>query len=212
MQTTVPDQAPQAATQIVIFINDERFRAPVRVMTGAEIKRLGDVPPGNRLYREEPGAHPDTAIPDDMPVQLKSGEKFYDLPPGTVGGSLLPSVEVQIHRLREDYAEVEVRPQPDGSTQVVVGPVRLGDAWSRTRICVLFFLPLGYPQARPGGFFAEADVRLAAGGEPAGSGQQQVAGEQWRAFCWQPTQWDHDRETLWRYVKFCERRFAEEHR
>lgn len=212
MQTTTPDQPQQAATHIVIFINDQRFQAPARVMTGAEIKRLGGVPAGNRLYREEPGAHPDTPIPDDTTVELKSGQKFYDLPPGTVGAQLLPSVEAQIARLREDYAQVEVCPQPDGTTHMVVGPVRLDGAWSTATSRVLVVLPLGYPQARPSGFFADPDVRLAVGGEPAGSGQQPIAGEQWRAFCWQPTNWDQDRETLWRYVKFCERRFAEEHR
>jgi hypothetical protein len=212
MQAAIKEQSHHAAKHIVIFINDLRFDAPARVMTGAEIKSLGGVPAGNRLYREEPGSHPDTPIPDDMSVELKSGEKFYDLPPGTVGAGLLPTVEAQIARLREDYSEVDVRPQPDGTTHLVVGPVRLDEAWSKPTSRVLIVLPLGYPQARPSGFFADPEVRPAPGGDPAGSGHQQVAGEQWRAFCWQPANWDQDRETLWRYVKFCERRFAEEHR
>ncbi len=212
MQTILPHQPPRTATHIVIFINDVRFEAPAPVMTGAEIKRLGGIPAGNRLYREEPGAHPDTPVPDDTTVELRSGQRFYDLPPGTVGTGLLPSVEAQIARLREDYTNVDVRPQPDGTTHLVVSPLRLDQGWSRMASRVLVILPPGYPQARPSGFFADPDVRLCTGGEPAGSGQQEMAGEQWRTFCWQPANWDHDRETLWRYVKFCERRFADEHR
>lgn len=212
MQASVPTRPAHPARRIVIFINDTRFIAPARVMTGAEIKRLGDIPVGNRLYREEPGGHPDTPIPDGTAVELKSGDEFYDLPPGTVGGGLLPSVEAQIARLREDYPRVDVRPQADGAVHLVVGPVRLDPAWSKPSSRVLIVLPLGYPQARPSGFLADPDVRLASGAEPAGSGQTELAGERWRSFCWQPVSWEQDRESLWRYVKFCERRFAEEHR
>ena len=71
--------------KIVIFINDQRHFAPSPTMTGAEIKRLGDIPEGNFLYKEEPGVHPDIRIPDDMVVELRPGMKFYDLPPPVRG-------------------------------------------------------------------------------------------------------------------------------
>lgn len=71
--------------RIVIFINDQRYFAPSPTMTGAEIKQLGNIPVENFLYKEEPGSHPDTRVPDDMAVELKSGMKFYDLPPAVRG-------------------------------------------------------------------------------------------------------------------------------
>lgn len=71
--------------KIKIFINDEKYEVPKPEMTGLEIKQLGNIPTQNKLYKEEPGKHPDTLIPDSMLVKLKSGDKFYDLPPGTVG-------------------------------------------------------------------------------------------------------------------------------
>ena len=71
--------------RIRIFINDEGVFAPKEEMTGAEIKALGDIPPENGLYKEEPGSHPDTPISDDTVVHLKSGDKFYDLPSGIAG-------------------------------------------------------------------------------------------------------------------------------
>lgn len=70
---------------INIFINDVRHVAPEEEITGAALKELGGVPPGNRLFKEEPGSHPDTPIGDDEVVHLKNADKFYDLPPGTVG-------------------------------------------------------------------------------------------------------------------------------
>jgi len=72
--------------EVTIFINDERKVAPKTAMTGAEIKALGNIPIQNRLFKEEPGIHPDKPIADNETVQLKNGDKFYDLPPGVVGG------------------------------------------------------------------------------------------------------------------------------
>lgn len=82
----MPEQQ-RGREEIVIFINDERVVAPSRSMTGREIKQLGKIPPGNRLFREEPGRHADTPIGDDEVVELKNGNKFYDLPPVTKGDS-----------------------------------------------------------------------------------------------------------------------------
>ena len=71
--------------RILIFINDERHFAPSPTMTGAELKRLGSVPPQNNLFLEQPGPDPDRLITDDEVVELLSGFKFYDLPPAIRG-------------------------------------------------------------------------------------------------------------------------------
>lgn len=194
---------------LVVHINDKPYEAPSPTMTGREIKELAGIPLGNRLYHEEHGNLPDTAVPDDAVVALRPGDHFYDLPAGVVGSGLLPSVQAQIERLKQDYPLVEVRPQADGSHHLIVGPIRLGHGWNRAETSVLVILPVGYPQARPQGFSAEANILLASGQGPSGSGVTQIGGEAWRQFCWQPSNWEHDRETLWRYVKFCERRFAD---
>jgi hypothetical protein len=68
-----------------IFINKKPFKAPKEQMTGLELKDLGGIPHGNKLFHEEPGSHPDTAVGDATAITLKNGDKFYDLPPGVVG-------------------------------------------------------------------------------------------------------------------------------
>jgi hypothetical protein len=71
--------------EVVIFFNDQRIVAPKKTWTGAELREFLKVPPENRLYKEEPGKHPDTLITPEMTVELKNGDKFYDLPPGIRG-------------------------------------------------------------------------------------------------------------------------------
>jgi hypothetical protein len=70
---------------IVIFFNDEQIRAPKDTWTGQELREFLGVPSENRLYKEEPGAHPDILITPEMSIQIKNGDKFYDLPPGIKG-------------------------------------------------------------------------------------------------------------------------------
>ena len=71
--------------EVVIFFNDQRVVAPKKEWTGAELREFLKVPTQNRLFREEPGRHPDTLITPEMMVELKNGDKFYDLPPAVRG-------------------------------------------------------------------------------------------------------------------------------
>lgn len=71
--------------KFTIFINDVRYELDQPTVTGAELKLIGGVAAGNRLFLEGPGPKPDQPIGDGDTVQLKSGMKFYDLPPGVVG-------------------------------------------------------------------------------------------------------------------------------
>ncbi len=71
--------------KFTIFINDVQQQLEKPTGTGAELKQLGGIPAGNRLFLEEPGPKPDQPIGDAEAVNLKPGMKFYDLPPGVVG-------------------------------------------------------------------------------------------------------------------------------
>ena len=79
------DHAASGPQKFTIFINDVQFHVEKSSLTGAEIKALGSINAANRLFLEGHGSHQDTPIADNEVVELKSGMKFYDLPPGVVG-------------------------------------------------------------------------------------------------------------------------------
>lgn len=185
-----------------IFINDEHIRAPKEDMTGAEIKALGSIPGGNRLYKEVHGPHPDTPIPDDTLVHLKNGDRFYDLPPGTKGDGNLPLVEQQIERLRQDYPDIIVTPQPDGTLDIQIPGVPVPPGWTKNSTRLLITVPPDYPHTRPQGCLVDPDLRPASGQDAAGLGTTNRSGRDWGSFCWNPNTWDASRDTLWKYVKF----------
>jgi len=74
-----------ARKEVTIFFNDQRVVAPKKDWTGAELREFLKVPSENKLFREELGEHPDTLITPEMAVELKNGDKFYDLPPAVRG-------------------------------------------------------------------------------------------------------------------------------
>lgn len=71
--------------KIKIVINGDKYEAPKPVMTGAELKVLADIAPENHLFEDAPGHHDDPQVLDDVPIELKSGMKFYDVPAGNLG-------------------------------------------------------------------------------------------------------------------------------
>jgi hypothetical protein len=163
------------------------------------------------VFHETRGSGADEEIRDDQSVELQPGDRFYDLPVGVVGtAGLLPSVATQVERAREDFTDLEVLPQPDGFIRVLVPQLPIAGGWDRSAVRVLMLLPPGFPTAKPNGFEADPSLRLADGTAPSqGYGVQQIGAESWGHYCWQPQAWTADRETLWRYIKFIQRRFAE---
>jgi hypothetical protein len=203
------NEQTKTSTKVVIFINDQRHQAPRPALTGAEIKGLGGIPPENRLFREVPGPRDDIPVADDEVVELRNGDRFYDLPPGVHGAPTLEAaLAADVEWIRRDFGSVETRLQPDGSLHVLVGPFLLPSGWSPASGRILVAVPPGYPSQRPSGFFSEPGI-LAGGGQPRGSGANQVAGETWTFFCWNPANWDPAKDTLWKYVKLMAERFEE---
>jgi len=122
---------------------------------------------------------------------------------------MLPGVRAQLERLKEEYPDAEVRAQPDGAVQIEVPNIAIATGWNKDRICILIILPVGYPQAPPSGFNSNPDIRLIGGKQPDGSGEQNMNGQTWLHFCWSPQNWDYNRESLWKFLKFCQSRFEE---
>ena len=117
----------------------------------------------------------------------------------------------QIERVRQEYPNIEVCKQTNGSIQLEIPEFKLPPGWNTDKIRIMVVIPPGYPTNKPDGFEADIDLRLQSDNKmPAqGCGEHQVNGRPWLHFCWQPKIWDPTRETLYRYLKFIQRRFTE---
>lgn len=116
--------------------------------------------------------------------------------------------EKQLERLRREFPQARLEPRPDGSYVVVVPNVPLPAGWSKNATTVIFHAPVGYPAAKPDCFWADADLRLAAGTPPKNTGFQPPpsGGEPKLWFSWHTETWNPNRDSLVSYLKAIEDR------
>ena len=122
---------------------------------------------------------------------------------------MLAGVQGQLERLKEEYSDAEVTTRPDGAVHIEIPEMPIVSGWNKDRVRILIILPVGYPQASPSGFNADGDLRLVDGKQPDGSGEQRIDDCTWLHFCWGSQDWDYNKESLWKSVKFCISRFEE---
>lgn len=203
---------PDAKKGVMIFINDVEVEAPEHKMTGAEIKALGNIPAANRLYQEVQGPRPDIRIDDDQIVHLNKHDRFYDIPPATKGEGLraLPVVTEQIERVRQDYSDLVVTQRSDGTIDLEIPAFELPAGWTKPQTSVMVTVPIGYPDNKPQGFYADPDLKLTSGQQAGGlGGPELINSRNWARFCWNSDQWDPHRDGLRKYVKIMLSRFED---
>lgn len=83
--TTPPQPAPPHPVKIAIFIDNTKFEATAPALTGRQLKALAGIAQANHLFLEVPGHGDDVQVFEDVPFELRSGMKFYDVPVGNLG-------------------------------------------------------------------------------------------------------------------------------
>jgi len=118
-------------------------------------------------------------------------------------------VLTQLADIQHRYPDARVEPSPDGQRVLVVPDVPVAEGWNLPAVTLRVLVPMGYPHAHPDCFYAEEQLRLASGAEPANSSIQPILGGQYRWFSWHLGNWHEATGSLDQYVRFCERRLRE---
>lgn len=71
--------------KITIIVNDKPYHFEGTRVSVAEIKQVAGIPAANLLFLEVPGPGDDVPITDEV-ITIKSGQHYYDMPPGNFGG------------------------------------------------------------------------------------------------------------------------------
>lgn len=69
---------------VSIFVENQRQELSADEVTADLIRRLGNIPADNKVFRETPGNEQDPEVPTG-PFRVHEGEKFYAVPPGNFG-------------------------------------------------------------------------------------------------------------------------------
>ncbi|HEY4266861.1 MAG TPA: hypothetical protein VGM94_01595 [Galbitalea sp.] len=190
---------------VTIHINKSRFVVDVPI-TGAELRRLGEIPDASQLFLEAPGPTPDTLIVPTESYDLKDGSHLYDLPRGTVGNAALAD---QVKFALDHLPEAESVVMPDGRV-VLRWHAEAPESWQPNALQLALEVPPLYPAQAPSGFDVVGPIVLS-GAPPAGSGARNLDGAAMTHFCWNPASaiTYTTEDGLWRFARFSETRFRE---
>jgi hypothetical protein len=121
-------------------------------------------------------------------------------------------LERQLEELRRVYSGgAEIRALPSGAALVELKSVALPPGWNRNGTSVRFVVPVGYPFAAPDCFWADNDLRLAAGTQPQATNFQPIPEVNlpglW--FSWHVQGWNPNHSNLVTYSKVIEQRLKD---
>jgi Multiubiquitin/Prokaryotic E2 family E len=202
------DQRPSDhGKKLKIEIDEKTYEAPASVMTGLQLKQLGNVPAAYRLFQEMKGGT-DKEIKDTDSVQLEGGEEFYSLPLGTVGAALDDLLATELKAVQGAFPGAVLH-EEGGNRHLHLEAVPLPAGWNRTQTEVLLPIPPLYPSAAIPGFEVDSDLRRANGAQPAGSGFQPFHGKQYLHMCWNAPSFNGQWISLEQAARFAISRFLE---
>lgn len=110
-------------------------------------------------------------------------------------------LEQQFELLRTVFQASVLKQLPSGAAIVELPNFPLESGWSRSQTIVRFYVPVGYPFAKPDCFWADLDLRLAGGAMPQASAFQPITEttEPLLWFSWHIAQWHPSRDSLVSY-------------
>jgi hypothetical protein len=192
-------------TSTFIYVENQRHELPTDEISAEEIRRLGNIPPDNKIFRETAGDEPDPEAPSTGLFKVHHGEKFYAVPPGVFGAV---QIDEECTDLIARYGG-QIQLTSDGQRYLLLQEFPLGAAWNPP-VTPLAIRITGYPEAQLDGFYVPGTVRLASGAQPTNASLSAVFGpDLWWAFSYHPQGWRPGKHTLRSFLGFVQLRFAE---
>jgi len=164
-------------TRIKITINNKEYVLDEAKQTGSSLKQLAGIPLGDVLFLQAPCD--DQVIPNEAVTHVRPCDVFHSQPPADYGfeAALLSDSGLSTDR-------VQVHPQDNGWTFLVVDGFRLPGTYQPQETQLLIKLPPLFPEAAPDMFWVKPAVRTAAGASPRNTTSERLLGASWQRFSW----------------------------
>jgi hypothetical protein len=120
-------------------------------------------------------------------------------------------IDEQFAQLVARYPEASRRANADGTTTILIPQFPLPEGWNKRETEIAFVLPVGFPYAKPDCFWADAELGLISGSQPANSNVQQLPGvaRPMRWFSYHASTWNPNRDSALTYTNVIRTRLAD---
>jgi Prokaryotic E2 family E len=200
---------------ITILINQVPHHLHTTTITAAEIKQLAGADNDYEVWQVVKSPDPEGQLPvDDIQVkgtiELKSGDKFRVVPPGTFGAvaEMPQQLSTEITRLRSVGHEVEVH-EASGLLLLVLMAYPLPHGYNKATTQLLLKIPLSYPNGKLDMFWTDYDLRLQESTGQAATSLETLLGRQWLRFSWHPQKWCPGVDNIFTFLEFVNRRLMQ---
>jgi hypothetical protein len=196
------------SNQITILVNNKPFHLDDNKVTPEQLRALVDLPADYEAWKIVGSPDPEGQLPtDDVQVtgviEVKSGDRFRVVPPGTFGTTVtLPgTLAEEIEELRGNGHSIEVTEEPDWIV-LIFAEWPLPSGYNKPRSRLLLRIPRSYRFGKPDMFWMDSDIRLSTGAPPRQVSPEQILGGTWLRFSWHAQKWDPARDNLRSYLAF----------
>lgn len=200
---------------ITILINQVPHHLTVTTITADEIRKLAGADNDYEVWQVVKAPDPEGQLPvDDIQIkgsiEVKSGDRFRVVPPGTFGAvAVMPQQLAQeIEQLRNQGHAVETYEDSGLILLVLKGyPLPLG--YNKTTTNMLLKIPLSYPNGNIDMFWTDPDLLLQESNGQANTTPETILGGQWLRYSWHPQKWNPGVDNLFTFLEFVNRRLIQ---
>ncbi|MCL5962725.1 MAG: hypothetical protein M1358_26010 [Chloroflexi bacterium] len=206
---------PSEHKKVTILINQDPFHLDVSTTSAKELRELAKKPSDYEVWQvvKEPDAEGQLPVDDiqiTADVEIKSGDRFRVVPPGTFGNvSAIPKQLLEeVENLRQAGHDLKVT-EADGLCYLIFDGYPLPKGYNKSATRLLLKVPLSYPNGSIDMFWVDPDLRLASGGSQSNTSEEMILGEKWLRFSWHPQNWNPGTDNLKTFLEFVNRRLQQ---
>lgn len=207
--------ADHMVVHITILINQVPHHISGSTISADEIRQCAGADPEYEVWKVIKTPDPEGQLPvDDIQVkgiiEVKSGDKFRVVPPGTFGAvaALPQQLSLEIDELRAEGNEIEFYEDAE-LIILVLKRYTLPPGYNKASTDVLIKVPLSYPNGKLDMFWTDPDLRLQDSNGQAATSVETVLGRQWLRFSWHPQKWNPGADNLLTFLQFINRRLMQ---
>lgn len=200
---------------VTILINQVPHHLTTTTITADEIKKLAGADNDYEVWKVVKSPDPEGQLPvDDVQVkgsiEVKSGDKFRVVPPGTFGAlaAMPQQLTHEVDYLRAEGHEIEVH-EESGLILLIIKAYPLPHGYNKAIANLLLKIPLSYPNGKLDMFWTDPDLRLQESSGQANTTLETILGTQWLRFSWHPQKWNPGVDNLLTFLEFVNRRLMQ---
>jgi hypothetical protein len=201
--------------KVTILVNKKPYHIDTSTITDDEIRSLVQAPDDYEVWKIIKSPDPEGQLPiDDIQItgsiEVKTGDKFRVVPPGTFGAvsTMTPHFSSEIEQLRLEGYQIETF-EESGLIILIFKGYIITKGYNKQYINLLLKVPVSFPNGNMDMFWTDPDLRLENSAMPANTLEEIILGKKWLRFSWHPKTWNPGIDTLKTYLEFVNRRLMQ---